>query len=133
MKKIFCILTVAFVMVGLVGCASTGKGKSNAKLMIDPPTVTMSKKATVNLSGQGFMPGEEVVILFTAVDGVVSDIGFALDPQPVVDESGAWTTTWKCGRFISKKLIKEGSYTLKAADAEYNVLTEATVMFKAGN
>ena len=106
-----------------------GTGGSTEKLMVDPPKVTMSKKATVSLSGQGFKPNEEVVILFTAVDGVVSDIGFALDPQPVADQTGAWTTTWKCGRFISKKLIKEGTYILKAADAEYNTLAEAKVMF----
>lgn len=122
------------MFVGLVGCASLGigQGKSDAKLIVDTPTVTMSKKATVGLSGQGFKPGEEVVILFTAVDGVVSDIGFALDPQPVADEAGAWTTTWKCGRFISKKLIKEGTYTLKAAAADYNILAEATVAFISG-
>ncbi|MDJ0811841.1 MAG: hypothetical protein QNJ02_16440 [Desulfobacterales bacterium] len=131
MKRVFCILTVAFVIAGLVGCASTGKDKSSAKMMVEPASVAMSKKAVVGLSGQGFAPGEEVVILFTAVDGVVSDIGFALDPQPMADDTGAWATTWKCGRFISKKLIKEGSYTLKAADAEYNVLAEATVTFTA--
>ncbi len=131
MKRVFCILTVAFVIAGLVGCASTGKDKSSAKMMVEPASVAMSKKAVVGLSGQWFAPGEEVVILFTAVDGVVSDIGFALDPQPMADDTGAWATTWKCGRFISKKLIKEGSYTLKAADAEYNVLAEATVTFTA--
>jgi hypothetical protein len=123
---------VAFLIAGVVACAGMGKGKSNAKLMVETPTVTMGKEAVVNLSGQGFKPGEEVVILFTADDGVVSDIGFALDPQPVADNSGAWATAWKCGRFISKKPIKEGTYTLKAADADYNVLAEAGITFAAG-
>ncbi len=125
---------VVFFIAGLAGCAGLGmgKGKGAQKLIVETPIVTMSKKAKVGLSGQGFKPGEEVAILLTAVDGVVSDIGFALDPQPVADKSGAWTTTWKCGRFIQKKLIKAGTYTLKAADADYNVLAEATVTFAAG-
>jgi hypothetical protein len=132
MKRVLCFLIAVLMFAGLVGCASMGKGKSAAKLIVDTPEVVMSKKAVVNLSGQGFKAGEEVAILFKAVDGNTSDIGFALDPQPVADDAGVWATTWKCGRFISKKLIKAGTYTLKAADADYNVLAEATVTFISG-
>lgn len=74
MKRVFCILTVAIVIAGLVAGGSMAKGKSTEKMMVDPAQVMMSKKATVNLSGQGFKPGEEVVILFTAVDGIGPDI-----------------------------------------------------------
>ena len=134
MKRVLCVVMVVFMVAGLAGCAGLGmgQGKSAPKLIVETPEVTMSKKAKVSLSGQGFKPGEEVAILFTAVDGVVSDIGFALDPQPVADKKGAWATTWKCGRFIQKKLIKEGTYTLKATDTDYNALAEATVTFISG-
>lgn len=134
MKRVLCVVMVVFMVAGLAGCAGLGmgQGKSAPKLIVETPKVTMSKQAKVSLSGQGFKPGEEVAILFTAVDGVVSDIGFALDPQPFADKKGAWATTWKCGRFINKKLIKEGTYTLKATDTDYNALAEATVTFISG-
>ena len=121
------------LIVGLVGCATTGAGgsKSAAQLVVVTPEVALSKKATVDLKGEKFTPNQEVALLFIAVDGVMSDINFAVDPQPVADETGTWTTTWKCGRFVSKKLIKAGTYTIKAADVDYNVLAEATITFYA--
>jgi hypothetical protein len=90
----------------------------------------MSKKATTTIKGQGFKPGQEVNLLFTAKDGIESDIGYALKPAPKADESGNWSTTWKCGRFISKKLVLEGkSYKIAVTDAEYNPLAHTFVSF----
>lgn len=133
MKKLLVGMAVMVLIVGLVGCATFDAilGKSAPRLLVVTPEVELSKKATVDLKGENFKPDQEVALLFTAVDGVVSDIGFAVDPQPVADETGTWTTTWKCGRFVSKKLIKAGNYTIKAADVDYNVLAEATVSFYA--
>ena len=134
MKRLTYGMIALILIVGFVGYATLGlgKGKSAAKLVVVTPKVMLSKKATVNLKGEGFKPGQEVALLFTAVDGITSDIGFALKPQPVVDKTGTWAATWSCGRFVKKKLIKEGTYTLKAVDEDYNVLAEATVTFYAG-
>ena len=133
MKKLLVAMATMFLIVGLVGCATFGAGGSKPapQLVVVTPEVALSKKATVDLQGVNFAPDQEVALLFTAVDGVTSDIGFAVDPQPVADNTGAWATTWKCGRFVSKKLIKAGTYTIKAADVDYNVLAEATVTFYA--
>ena len=133
MKKLLVGMSVMVLIVGLVGCATfgAGGGKSAPQLLVVTPEVELSKKATVDLKGVNFTPDQEVELLFIAVDGVMSDIGFAVDPKPVADETGTWTTTWKCGRFVSKKLIKAGTYTIKAADVDYNVLAEATVNFYA--
>jgi len=133
MKKLLVAMAVMVLIVGLVGCATTGTGgsKSTAQLMVVTPEVELSKKATVDLKGEKFMPNQEVALLFIDVDGVMSDINFAVDPQPVADEAGSWATTWNCGRFVSKKLIKAGTYTIKAADVDYNVLAEATITFYA--
>ncbi len=133
MKKLLVAMATMVLIVGLVGCATTGAGgsKSAAQLVVVTPEVALSKKATVDLKGEKFTPNQEVALLFIDVDGVMSDINFAVDPQPVADETGTWTTTWKCGRFVSKKLIKAGTYTLKAADVDYNVLAEATITFYA--
>ena len=133
MKKLLAAMATMALIVSLVGCATFGAGGSKPapQLLVVTPKVELSKKATVDLQGVNFAPDQEVALLFTAVDGVTSDIGFAVDPQPVADNTGAWTTTWNCGGFVSKKLIKAGTYTIKAADVDYNVLAEATVTFYA--
>ena len=133
MKKLLVGMAVMVLIGGLVGCATFDAilGKSAPRLLVVTPEVALSKKATVDLKGENFKPDQEVALLFISVDGVTSDIGFAVDPQPIADQAGTWTTTWKCGRFVSKKLIKAGTYTIKAADVDYNVLAEATVSFYA--
>lgn len=131
MKKVIYGMIAVIFIVGLVGCATTGPGSGpSPKVIVVAPKVTLSKKATVTIKGTDFKPGQEVEILFTAVDGVQSDIGYALKPKPVADSTGTWVTTWKCGRFVSKKLIKAGSYTLTVTDPDYNELARATVAFE---
>lgn len=132
MKKLLVGMIALVLIAGVTGCATIGIGGDPApKLIVVTPKVELSKKATVDLKGEDFKPDQEVALLFIAVDGVMSDIGFAVEPQPVADKTGTWTTTWSCGRFVSKKLIKAGTYTIKAADVDYNVLAEATVSFYA--
>ncbi|UCG63696.1 MAG: hypothetical protein JSW12_13585, partial [Deltaproteobacteria bacterium] len=77
----------------------------------------------------GFQPDQEVSLLFTDVDGVQSDIGYALKPQPKANTIGAWVTTWSCGPYISKKLIKEGAYAITVTDGDYNILAHTPVAF----
>ncbi len=90
----------------------------------------MDKKAKVTISGKGFHPGQAIALLLTTGDGVMTDIGYALHPVPKADSSGAWTTSWSCGRFIRKKLVQAGKpYKLTITDQEYNPLVESTVSF----
>jgi len=136
-REIYGLLAV-IVVVGLVGCASMGLGTKEAKeglaepgptVIVATPMVKMDKKATMSIMGTGFKPGQELNLLITTTDGVQSDIGHALKPSPVVNETGAWTTTWSCGRYIAKKLIKEGAYTITVTDSEYNTLAHTPVAF----
>lgn len=126
------ILTI-WVMASLVfmGCAHSGSSVEGPAPTVEVASpVKMSKKATTTIKGQGFKPGQEVNLLFTAKDGIESDIGYALKPAPKADESGTWSTTWKCGRFISKKLVMAGkSYKIAVTDAEYNPLAHTFVSF----
>ena len=133
MKKLWVTMTAMVLIVGIVGYAtfSSGQSKPAPQLVVVTPEVALDKKATVELKGVNFEPDQEVELLFIDVNGVTSDIGFAVDPQPVADKTGSWATTWNCGRFVDRKLIKAGTYTIKAADVDYNVLTEATVNFIA--
>jgi len=98
-------------------------------VVVANPNVKMSKKAIITIVGTGFKPGQEVSLLFTTTDGVQADIGYALKPQPKANNIGAWVSTWSCGRYISKKLIKEGAYTITVADSDYNILAHTPVAF----
>ncbi|MBC7359740.1 MAG: hypothetical protein H5U10_14510 [Desulfacinum sp.] len=122
---------IVFVLLALVvGVAA--QAAAEPAFQADPAQVVLDKKAEVHLKGTGFPAGLEVAILLVSHDGVTSDIGFALEPEPKADEAGDWAVVWKCGRFVSKKLVKAGTYTLKAADPDYNVLAETTVTFVPG-
>ena len=126
------ILTI-WVMASLVfmGCAHSGSSDEGPAPTVEVASpVKMDKKATTTIKGQGFKPGQEVNLVFTAKDGIESDIGYALEPAPKADESGTWSTTWKCGRFIARKLVvAEKSYKIAVTDGEYNPLAHTFVSF----
>ena len=143
MKRAIGVLVTAVLAVCLIGCSTIGPGKGGAqeglaakrelgrKVVVATPYVKMSKKATVVIMGTGFTPGQEIRLLFTTMDGVLNEIGVHLKPAPVTNKVGAWVTTWSCGRFIRKKLIKEGAYVITVSDSKYNVLGHAPVAFYA--
>ena len=143
MKKVsFNLVVVIFIFI-FVGFATLGldtvaSGESQpAKITSGPiiaaatPMVKMNKDAKVVIMGAGFNPGQEIFLMFTSSDGVRSDIGYALKPKPMSSERGTWATTWSCGRYIQKKFIKEGAYTITATDGDYNTLVHAPVYFWA--
>ena len=68
-------------------------------------------------------------LLFTDADGVKTDIGYALEPEPLPNKVGAWATTWSFGTFVRRKLIKEGASAITVTDTEYNVIAHAPVAF----
>ncbi|MEW6671907.1 MAG: hypothetical protein AB1427_09385 [Thermodesulfobacteriota bacterium] len=134
-------LSLAISLIALTGCA-TMKAKeadtgdtSKSPGVLEPvvvaatPNVAMDKKTEVILMGTGFEPGKEIVFLITDVDGVLTDIGSELEPEPKADETGTWSTTWNAGRYISKKLIKKGAYTIQVTDTDYNPLAVTPVNF----
>lgn len=140
MKKMLYVLMTGMLILGLVGCAAMEKGKTVTEekvstpgpmVMVANPYVKLDKKATVTIVGTGFQPDQEVNLLFTTVDGVQTDIGYALKPAPKANKIGAWVTTWDCGRFISKKLITKGAYKIMVTDSDYNVVDHAPVAFYA--
>ena len=131
MKRTIGVSMVAvFLLAGLFACAAgTGQGSGVKPVVQTAEPVKMSKKAKVGINGSGFKPGQEVYLVFTDKNGIESDIGYALKPAPKADAEGKWSTTWSCGRFIARKLVKAGDYKLTVTDTEYNPLTETTVTF----
>lgn len=93
-------------------------------------TAEMGKDAMVMIAGEGFQAGQEIMILYTDVNGATADLEAYLDPKPKADNNGAWSTTWKCGRYIDKKLIKPGVVTIRVTDSDYNILGHASIAFE---
>jgi hypothetical protein len=133
MKKSYS--TYLVIVIALIGCLyiSFGTGcasKAKPVLEVAGPADT-DKKPTMVISGTGFQPGQAIAILLTTDDGVETDIGYALKPDPKADSNGAWTTKWSYERFIKRKIVKAGeSYKLTATDQEYNSLAETVFSFE---
>lgn len=116
--------------VGITGASPAGESEPAPTVVVVDPILKLDKKAQVVIMGAGFEPGQEIHLLVTDVNGVRADVGATLDPEPVANEVGAWATAWTgAGRYISKKLIKEGVYTITLTDAEYNALASVAVAF----
>ena len=129
MKRLFYMLIAVTIIFTIISNIYAASGKDSPSIIVDTPKVKMSKKAQVIIKGENFMPGQEVRILFTDADGVKTDIGNSLKPSPVADQNGSFNTTWSCGRYISKKLVKKGVSTLTITDVNYILITEGFVAF----
>jgi len=137
MKKSHCILLSLAMLVAIIafsGCATLKGEKAGAPalgpvVVVATPHVVLDNKAEVVVMGTGFQPGKELMFLITDADGVLTDIGSTLKPEPKVDATGTWGTTWEAGGYIKSKLIKKGAYTITVADSEYNPIALAPVNF----
>ena len=124
---LFVVLILALIGSGVAHAAGNGGAPT---LTVSGPEA-MDKKATVVINGKGFTPGQDINLLFTAEDGMQSDIGYALKTAPKADQNGNWSTTWECFDFISRKMAKAGSsYKITATDTQYAPLAHAMVTFK---
>ena len=129
-KTVVVLLAMAFVFTGSSFLVPDKIQADEATPSVEVAgPVKMSKKAKVTVRGTGFKPGMEVNILLTDKNGIPSDVGYALKPAPKADESGNWSTTWSCGRFIDRKLVKAGSHKITVTDPEYNPLAHTSVSF----
>ncbi|MBW1613045.1 MAG: hypothetical protein JRJ57_03540 [Deltaproteobacteria bacterium] len=129
MKKLLIVLAIISLMGFTFATGPALAGDLAAKVMVANPYQKLDNKAKVTIVGTGFKPGQQVSLLFTSADGVQADIGYALKPAPKANKIGSWVTTWSCGRFIKKKLIKKGAYTITVTDSDYNVITHTPVAF----
>ena len=137
MKKTLTGSLTLILMIGLFGCANMTGGKSSSQTAMPPgptvvmgtPQVPLDNEAEAVIMGTGFQPGQEIYLLITDANGIQSDIEYALKPIPKADASGAWSTTWSCGRYVKKKLVKEGAHVITAVNSKYEPLASAQVTF----
>jgi len=95
----------------------------------NPEIMKLDKKGSATLMGSGFAPGQAIRILFVK-DGVRADIGHYLKPKPEPDSYGKWNTVWSYGRFVKKKIIKEGDYKFMITDESYKEIYSTKLKFK---
>lgn len=132
MKKLVCLFVVGiFLSFGFSAVAIGESASKQATPTVETSgPIKMEAKATVTLSGKGFKPGQEVNLLFTAEDGMQSDISYGLKPAPKADDSGAWSTTWAAGDFVDVKMVKTGkAYKITVTDSDYQPLAQTSVEF----
>ncbi|SDP64494.1 hypothetical protein [Desulforhopalus singaporensis] len=133
MKRYITYLAILTLCALVFGCKNVDTSSSmkptTAEIVVDSP-VKLDEKGVIGVSGKGFEPGSKVVVLFVTIDGVQSDIGYALDPEPVADAVGTWKSEWSYGRLVKKNLVKEGRYTMSVADEDFNELTSASIVFE---
>ena len=131
MKKLLIVCAITALMGFTLLPTPALAGDLAPTVMAANPYVKMDNKAKVTIVGTGFKPGQEVSLLFITVDGVQTDIGYALKPAPKANKIGSWVTTWSCGEFIKKKLVDKGAYAITVTDSDYNVITHTPVAFYA--
>ncbi len=107
----------------------TRKGPAPAVTVATPVSI-LAKKLSVTIMGAGYEPGQEVRLLFTDGDGLQTDIGYALEPMPKANNSGAWSTTWTVDQFIVAKVVQAGVFTLTVTNHELKPLAHAAIAFK---
>jgi len=124
------VLLVGLLVGPAIGVAGqSGMGKANPTVTVVTPVAELHKNTDIVIMGTGFESEQEVRLVVTTVDGIRSDIGARLKPEPIANESGAWITVWDCNRFVGKKLLAEGVFTITATDNEYYTLAYASVAF----
>ena len=131
MKKLIVTLAIISIMGFTLLANQAPAGDLAAKAVVANPYQKLDNKAKVTIVGTGFKPGQELNMLLITEDGLESDIGYYLKPAPKANKIGSWVTTWSCGRFIKKKVITKGAYTITVTDNDYNVITHAPVAFYA--
>ena len=93
------------------------------------PMANLSKNETISIYGAGFSPGKEIKILYTDPQGITADLESYLDPKPSIRNDGSFYAVWKCGRYVSKKMILPGVTFIKVADEDFNLLAHGSIAF----
>ena len=125
MKRWF-LLLVAIALV--VGFGIQTQAFAEPKIAVKP-MANLSKKETISIYGAGFAPGKEIKILYTDPRGITADLESYLDPKPKVGSDGTFYSVWKCGRYVSKKMILPGVTFIRVADEDYSLLAHGSIAF----
>ena len=117
----------------LAGCtaeapAESPEKKSTATVTTDRDVVPFEagakkSKEEVVISGSGFEPGIEVLILLPDSWGNLNNIVPLTDDSPlIVNEDGTFELAWKLDRWTRENVGGAGAFSLQVVDTDYNTL-----------
>ncbi len=139
MKKVIWILTVVILVVGLVIGSSMRIGMAvpdsasipSPEATVINPVSKLERNVMFVVIGSGFEPGQEVhFLLLEPTFGTTTDLDWSVDPKPVVaNDSGAWIVTWDTDRYVQRKLVVAGVYSILVTDSDFNTLTTTAFAF----
>jgi len=112
----------------VIGFGAQTQAFAGPKIAVTP-MANLVKTETISIMGSGFAPGKEVRILYTDPNGITADLESYLNPKPSVRNDGTFYAVWKCGRYVSKKMIRPGVTSIRVVDDDYNLLAHASIAF----
>lgn len=128
------------IVAALLGGTGSSKGPLQSEAVaadaaqptvtIAPSPVEYKRKVKVTISGSGFKPQQELGLLLE-VGGAPSDISGLVEPKPVTNEKGEFSSVWVIDDEIRRKLLAPTSHTIEVVDEDWRMLAQATLEFKA--
>jgi hypothetical protein len=103
---------------------------SKPTVNVSPSQVEYKRKVKVTISGSGFKPQQELGLLLE-VGGAPSDISGLVEPKPVANEKGEFSSVWVIDDEIRSNLLTPTSHTIEVVDEDWRMLAQATLEFKA--
>jgi hypothetical protein len=97
---------------------------------ISPSPVEYKRKVKVTISGSGFKPQQELGLLLD-VGGAPSDISGLVEPKPVANEKGEFSSVWVIDDEIRRNLLTPTAHTIEVVDEDWTMLAKVTLEFKA--
>jgi hypothetical protein len=99
-------------------------------LLVTPTPVPYQRKQIVRVSGSGFEPKQEISLQIE-LGGVPTDISYMVNPRPIPNEFGAFSSEWLLDGEIQGKLLSPTAYTLRAEDENGSILAHAPLVLVA--
>jgi hypothetical protein len=117
-----------FVQQGPIENRSVALAADGPRLIVWPFVVEYKRKVQVLLAGSGFKPNQRVE-LRVPMEDLKTDISYSVEPEPIANAFGAFTSLWTLDDEIRRKLLKPIAYTVEVFDEEGRLLTTAPLIF----
>jgi hypothetical protein len=96
---------------------------------ISPSPVDYKRRVKVTISGVGFKPNQQLGLLLD-VGGAPSEISGLMEPKPVTNEKGEFSSVWVIDDEIRRNLLAPTSHTIEVVDEEWRTIAKGTLVFK---
>lgn len=126
--RIGSVVVMGLAGLSVLGCAGQDT-KPGPTFVVTTPVVQLSPGATVDMYGTGFVPKQQIMLLFKEPGGGMSGIAGTVQPNAVPNQDGAWAARWVITPYL--KSFRPGTGMLSVTDMEYKTLGQAPVVLVA--